>query len=34
MAQLVLNIRELSITKETPFYANFGKDPNVFGTPL
>ena len=34
MAQLAINIKELSITKETPFYANFGKNPNVFRTPL
>ena len=34
MAQLVLNIRESSITKETPFYTNFGRNPNIFRTPL
>ena len=31
MAQLALNARESSITKETLFYTNFRKDPNVFG---
>ena len=34
MAQLALNARESSTTKETPFFANFFKDPNLFGIEL
>lgn len=31
MAQLALNAKVSDTTKETPFFANFGKNPNLFG---
>ena len=34
IAQLVLSARESSTIKETPFFANFFKDPNLFGIEL
>ena len=34
IAQLALSARESSTTKETPFLANFFKDPNLFGIEL
>jgi hypothetical protein len=34
MAQLALNNNTSETTKTTPFYANYGKDPNLFNTPL
>ena len=30
MAQLALNDKMSDITKYTPFFANFGKNPNLF----
>ena len=33
MAQIALNNHKSETTSTTPFYANFGKDPNLFGTP-
>ena len=34
IAQLALSARESSTIKETPFFANFFKDPNLFGIEL
>ena len=34
MAQLALSARELSIIKELLFFANFFRDPNLFGREL
>ena len=34
MAQLALSARESSTTKESPFFANFFRDPNLFGREL
>ena len=34
IAQLALSARESSITKESPFFANFFRDPNLFGREL
>ena len=34
IAQLALSARESSTTKEIPFFANFFKDPNLFGIEL
>jgi hypothetical protein len=31
MAQLALNAKVLDTTKVTPFFANFGKESNLFG---
>ena len=33
VAQLALNSKQSETTKVTPFFANFGKDPNLFGPP-
>ena len=34
IAQLAINNSVLETTKETLFFSNFGKDPNIFATPL
>ena len=34
MAQLALNSKVSNTTKTTPFFANFGKEPNLFGREL
>ena len=34
IAQLAINNNVSETTKETPFFSNFGKDPNIFATPL
>ena len=34
MAQLAINDNVSETTKETPFFSNFGKDPNIFAAPL
>ena len=31
MAQLALNAKVSNTTKVTPFFANYGKEPNLFG---
>ena len=33
MAQLALNAKQSDTTKVSPFFANFGKNPNLFGLP-
>ena len=32
MTQLTLNAKTSNTTRVTPFFANFGREPNLFGT--